>query len=134
LWNTGATTPSITVSPSVTTNYTVVYTLASCASLAGTGTVTVNPIPTVSVTSISTCPGSPATITATGTAAGGTYLWDTGATTASITVSPLVQTTYSVVYTLASCASLSGSGTVSISTNAPIDAGTDVLICNGHHH
>jgi hypothetical protein len=37
---------SITVSPSTTTEYTVVYTLNGCPSAQGKGTVTVKPIPT----------------------------------------------------------------------------------------
>jgi hypothetical protein len=67
--------------------------------------VTVKPIPTLEVTNASVC-GTVATITATGTATGGTYLWSTGATTASINVSPSTTTTeYTVVYTLNGCPS-----------------------------
>ena len=129
-WASGLTTAAITVTPSATTVYSVTYTLNGCP-ITATGTVTVNQIPTLTVTSISTCAGSPATIIATGLAAGGTYAWASGPTTASITVSPLVQTTYSVVYTLAGCPSLPAVSTVSISLNAPIYAGLDTPICLG---
>jgi len=131
LWNTGATTPSITMSPAVTTPYTVVYTLNGCSSLVGTGTITITPIPTLSVNSLSTCPVSPATMVATPSTAGGTFLWDTGATSSSITVTPGVTTTYSCVYTLAGCESLSASGTLSMGGGAPINAGVDAIVCLG---
>ncbi len=51
--------------------------------------------PTVSVASATVCAGDTVTLTATGTS-GVTYLWNTGATTQSITVSPSATTTYSV--------------------------------------
>jgi len=114
LWNTGATTQSITVSPGSTTSYSVVYTLNGCASLSVSGTVTVNPVPTVSVNNTTICSGQSATLTATPSAIGGTYLWNTGATTQSITISPGSTAAYSVVYTLNGCVSLSVSGTVSV--------------------
>jgi hypothetical protein len=52
-WSNGATTPSITVSPSSTTSYTVVVTAANgCQSNPVTGTVTVNSAPVCSIGSI----------------------------------------------------------------------------------
>jgi gliding motility-associated-like protein len=44
----GATTNEITVNPTTTTSYSVVYDLNGCQSAPATGTVTVNPLPTVS--------------------------------------------------------------------------------------
>ncbi|HMO37797.1 MAG TPA: SBBP repeat-containing protein [Saprospiraceae bacterium] len=46
------------------------------------------------------CAGGSATITATG---GSTYLWNTGATTSAITISPETTTTYSVVAAIGAC-------------------------------
>jgi hypothetical protein len=130
LWSNAATTPSITVSPGATTSYTVVYTLNGCPSLAGTGTVTVTPIPTVTVTNATVCSGIAATITATGAAAGGSYLWSNAATTPSITVTPGATTSYTVVYTLSGCSSLIGTGTVTISP-APTVTVTNATVCTG---
>jgi hypothetical protein len=48
----------------------------------------------------SICPSTSTTLTASG---GTTYLWSSGATTASITVSPTITTTYSVTVTLNGC-------------------------------
>src|ERR1035441_6727736 len=118
LWSPGAaTTASITVSPASTTTYTVTVTdgATSCAN-SGSGTVTVNPLPAVSVNSEAICAGGSATLTATTGASSPSYLWSPGgATTASITVSPASTTTYTVTVTdgTTSCAN-SGSGTVTV--------------------
>ncbi|MEY5001337.1 MAG: hypothetical protein RLZZ211_1373 [Bacteroidota bacterium] len=91
-WSNGSTvvgtSQSISVSPSSTTNYTVTVTTASgCSTTSSATTITVNPMPTATITaSASTvCAGTSTTLTA---STGGSYLWSTGATTASITVSP----------------------------------------------
>jgi hypothetical protein len=65
-WNTGATTQSITVNPSVTSTYTVTVNIGGCAATSATATVTVNPIPSVSVANVSAiCNGSSTTLIAT---------------------------------------------------------------------
>lgn len=80
-------------------------------------TVSVKPIPTVSVNSPSACSGASSTLTATPSIAGGTYLWTTGSqTTAAINVAPTTSTTYSVTYTLTGC-STSSAGTVTVTPN-----------------
>jgi large repetitive protein len=86
LWSTGATTRTITVSPSVTTTYTVTGANGACSSAAGSWTQTVSGggvTPTISGPS-SFCPGVPITLTSS-SATGNT--WSTGATTQSISVS-----------------------------------------------
>ena len=106
VWNTSATTTSITVSPTTTTTYSVTATNANMCSSATTRTVTVNPLPTPSVAVAETsgllnndgtvCAGANAVLTASG---GTSYVWNTGATTASVTVSPTSTTTYTVTAT-----------------------------------
>jgi hypothetical protein len=86
LWNTGATTPSITVT--TTGTYTVTGTNASGCTGTATINVTVNPKPDVNITgNLTTCHSlffsDPAVLTASGAT---TYLWDNGATTATINV------------------------------------------------
>ena len=106
---------SISPSPSTTTTYTVTYTLSGCTSTAVTGTVIVNPVPTVTVADQSICPGQSATLTSTPTPAGGTYLWTPGgATSSSIIVSPGSTTNYSLVYTQGGCASAPEISTVTV--------------------
>lgn len=105
-WSNGATGANITVSPTITTTYSVTAT-----SLCGTGnasvTVTVNPLPTpaIAVTENSAgtandgvlCRGSSATLTASG---GTGYSWNTSATTAAINVTPSPgATTYTATVT-----------------------------------
>ncbi|OFY86386.1 MAG: hypothetical protein A3F72_11340 [Bacteroidetes bacterium RIFCSPLOWO2_12_FULL_35_15] len=76
-------------------------------------TITVNPIPTISVTGGTTiCFGNSASLISTGAT---TYLWNTGATTSNIVVSPTTSTTYTVTGTTNGC---SNSNTVSVIVNA----------------
>ena len=116
LWTQGGeTTSSISTSPASSTNYNVVYTLAGCPSAPATGAVTVNPIPTVSVNSITICQGDVDSLTATPNIPGGTYLWAQGGqTNSTIAVNPQSNSNYSVVYTLNGCVSTSAQGTVAV--------------------
>jgi hypothetical protein len=135
LWTPGgATTASITVSPSATTTYTVTVTdgTTGCAN-SGSGTVTVNPPPAVSVNSAGICAGGSETLTATTGASSPSYLWAPGgATTASITASPSATTTYTVTVTdgTTGCAN-SGSGTVTVNPVPTASAGDDQTVCSG---
>jgi gliding motility-associated-like protein len=128
---TSLTTSTISVTPSATTPYTVTYTLNGCQNT-GTGTVTVNPIPTVTVNSQAICAGDPpATLTATPSPTGGTYLWNPSSTTAStISMSPTSTTPYTVTYTLNGC-SATGSGTITVNPLPVIDAGGSRSVCIG---
>src|ERR1019366_7249809 len=99
LWNTGATTAGIAVTPASTTNYTVTGTTTGC-STAKTATVTVNPLPIVTVNASTVCNGTSATLTASGAT---TYLWNTGATAAGITVTPASTTNYMVTGITTGC-------------------------------
>jgi len=132
LWSPGGrTTASITVSPSSTTTYTVTVTdgTTGCAN-SGSGTVTVKPLPTVSVNSATVCAGGSATLTATNSASSPSYLWSPGgATTASITVSPTSTTVYSVTVTdgATGCAN-NGSGTVTVNPLPTITLGASSIL------
>lgn len=99
LWNTSATTSSISVSPSSNTNYTVTGTTNGCSSTKVV-TVTINSTPTVAVTHATVCAGSPAVLSASGA---GNYSWSNSATTGSISVSPSSTTSYTVTGFNGSC-------------------------------
>jgi hypothetical protein len=102
-WNTGATTASVAVSPSVNTTYTASGT--STLGCVGSNTFLVNAaaIPTVAVAGASAvCLGSAISLTASGAT---TYTWNTGATTSSIAPSPITNTTYTVTGANGSCTS-----------------------------
>lgn len=97
LWSTGETTSAITVQPSVTTAYWVIGTDANGCTDSDTVIVNVHPLPVVDAgEDQSICEGQQAQLAATGASA---YLWSTGETTSSITVSPLSTTTYYVTGT-----------------------------------
>ena len=125
LWNTGATTTSISVTPSVTTNYTVTGTTSGCTNTK-TISVTVNANPTVAVSNATVCNGTAANLTASGATS---YSWNTGATTTSISVTPTVTTNYTVIGTTSGC---TNTKTVSVTVRAtPTVAVTNATICAG---
>jgi gliding motility-associated-like protein len=127
--NNSSTTNSITISPTATTIYAVTYSLNGCNSQSASGTVTVNAIPTVVVNSPSICEGQSATLTATPSVAGGTYLWaPNGQTTNSITVTPASTSSYSVVYSLNGCQSASVTSTVTINPIPTVTFVADQLV------
>lgn len=131
LWNIGGTNQTNTQSPSVSTNYSVVYTLGGCASIADTGRITVNPIPTVTFDSPVTCPGVSTTLTATPSILGGTFAWTNGATGASINVAPLTTTSYTLIYTsVDGCPSILSTGTVTVNPKPSLTVNSP-SICPG---
>lgn len=117
--------------PLVTTVYTVTYTAALC-SVSGSATITVLPLPGVTVApDTSVCHGSAVQLTATPNRAGGTFSWAPGGYTApSITVLPFVTTTYTVTYVINSCGAASDSATVTV-LPIPTLTTTDTAFCAG---
>jgi gliding motility-associated-like protein len=129
-----ASTQSVTVAPTVSTTYSVYYTLNGCPSNTANHLVTVYQTPTVTVNNVGICTGAQATLTATPSSAGGTYSWNTSpniSTTQSITVQPLSTSTYTVVYTSTNnCPSLPASGTITV-TDIPSVQLDDIFVCDG---
>lgn len=125
-WSTGSTNTSINVSPTSTTNYTVSSIAASCSNTA-VYTVSVTPPPTLTVSGTPYCAGQTTTITAIGA---NSYIWSTGSTTNSTVVSPVGNTTYTVVgSSIPSCTS-SVVFTPSLITTAPQITNTSpVMFC-----
>ncbi len=132
LWSPGGeTTSTISVSPASSTSYSVIYTLNGCESSPQTSSVTVNPIPAVSVNNVTVCPGETGTITATPSQSGGTYLWSPGSeTTPSINVSPTSSSSYSIVYTLNGCESSPQTSSVTVNPS-PIVSVNNLTLCQG---
>lgn len=99
-WNTGNTTASIVVSPTITSSYTVVVSNGACSDTAITTVTIVSFIAATAGPNNTICAGQSASLSATG---GGNYAWSNGATTASIIVSPVTSANYSVLVTSGSC-------------------------------
>jgi len=131
-WMPGSLTGSaVTVTPAITTSYTVTGTSGTCTSTTVI-TVTVNPTPTVSSTAGANpiCAGATTTVTATGAS---TYVWNPGNFGgSSISVTPAVTTTYTVVGTAANGCTASSQLTVTVNPlpTVAISPSTSVL-CAG---
>jgi len=111
-----------------TINYTYTNPLSGCSNSA-TQTITVLPLPIGSAGPDQTiCLGTTASLVANG---GSSYLWSTGATSASINVNPLVTTSYTVRIFNASGCSLLDTVVVNIFNDPSLQAGNDVSICLG---
>jgi len=105
LWNTGATTSSLVISTSG--NYFCIVSNANCSDTTAMTVVTVNPLPSATVTAsgpLTFCAGDQVTLTA---PAGLSYAWNTGATSQQITAT--TSGTYSVTVTDANGCSASSS-------------------------
>lgn len=98
LWSTGATGAAQTESPASTTTYTIIGMNGACRDTAAL-TITVNPLPVLTLTSTasSICQGNSTTLTASGAA---TYTWMPGNLSGStVIVSPSATTTYTLTGT-----------------------------------
>ncbi len=95
-WSNGGNTPSIMVSPTTNTTYTVTITDTNGCNATASFAVVVNPLPNIAIAGSDVCPGATATLTASG---GATYVWSTNETTSSIAVTPATATTYTVTGT-----------------------------------
>lgn len=128
-WNTGSTSSSITVSPSVTTVYTVSSNSGGCVG-AAQHTITTSPSPTITVSgSTLVCNSSTNVLSASGA---NTYSWNTGATTASITITPSVNTTYTVTGVGSNGCSTKKTTLVTVSPIPNINIAGPGTICSGN--
>ncbi len=114
LWSNSSTSSSITVNPSSTTTYSLTVTSGGCnADTTFTVAVKASPKITFTVPNDSICTGDSANITISG---GGTYLWSTGSTNASIYVKPAATSTYTAIVTKNGCTK---DTTITIIVNSP---------------
>jgi gliding motility-associated-like protein len=129
-WSTLETTNPITVSPLITTTYTVTGTDGTCSNTA-TFQVVVNIVPVASISgSASVCAGETTTLSATGGAGIYTYDWSTAEVTSDIDVSPATNTTYYVTVSAGTCSD-SASHTVAVTPLPVIGIAGTGAICNG---
>ena len=119
-WSTSATSNSITVSPTGNTSYTVSGKNTNGCVASAVKSITVAALPVLNVSSSQTliCVGQQAVLSATGA---NTYSWSTAETTSSISVSPAIPTTYTVIGTNTSGCSKSVSIVQNVSTCTGIE-------------
>ncbi|PBQ30700.1 hypothetical protein CNR22_02565 [Sphingobacteriaceae bacterium] len=130
-WSTGATSPSIVVTPTVATNYYVTYASSPCGSgVSANIPVIISQNPTLSISSAnaSVCAGVSATLLASGATS---YSWSNGMSGASINPTPSVSTTYSVIGSNAAGCSSSGTVTVNVLAAPTISINGASQICAG---
>ncbi|WP_225036350.1 Ig-like domain-containing protein [Winogradskyella sp. SM1960] len=131
-WSTGETTASITVNPSETTTYTVTVYDDFGNSDSDSVTVTVNALPSISVSEdITIVEGESTSLSVNGAE---TYLWSTGDTSSSITVSPTQTTTYNVIGITNSCSSELVEVTVTVEALFQARAGNDERVCDNESY
>ena len=99
-WSGGLFGVSPSACPSSLTTYTVTITDSQGCIATNSSTITVNPIPIVTVNSPTICTGGIATLTGGGAT---TYLWSTGATVNPLILSPATSMNYTVTGTALGC-------------------------------
>jgi hypothetical protein len=91
IWSNGATSQSISVSPNLTTNYSVTVYSNNCSSTDNVTVSVVEPVYASAGENVEICLGESTTLSASG---GLEYLWNTGETTQSIDVTPEDEITF----------------------------------------
>jgi len=127
-WSSGQNTPTVTLSPSVTTIYTLTGSSTPNCNSTGTVAVTVTLTPNLAVSNITTCPGTAATLAASGASS---YSWSTGSSSATIVDTPTINTSYTVTGFNGVCSS---SNVVSVAIGASLSIYANAqqsLICSG---
>ncbi|GAB4132954.1 MAG: hypothetical protein Fur0041_04760 [Bacteroidia bacterium] len=127
-WSTGGTNQTEVVTPTTTSSYTVTGTDANGCSDVATVTVTVNPLPALTVASTAICTGDTAILVASGA---NSYVWSSGSTDDTAMVAPATATTYSVTGTDANGCVDSTTVTVNVNALPLVDLGTDTAQCGG---
>lgn len=125
-WNTGANTSSISITPTVTTSYTVTGTVdATGCTNTVVKTIIVNALPTITVNNGSICEGNSFTMTPSGAS---TYTVSSGATV----VTPTTNTSYTVTGTDVNGCINNAVTSVTVNSNPTITAVTNYsLMCVG---
>jgi len=120
-------------SPANTTIYTVTVVDNHGCSKSASVPFTVNALPSPNINSgtgtFTICNGGNISLTA--TPAGQTYLWNTGSTSSSITISPSSNTIYYLTLTDANGCSNSTNQLVTVNPVPTANAGSDTLMCSG---
>ncbi len=131
LWDSGITTASIAVNPTITTSYSVSNTSSGLCSNIAVVTISVLPTPSISFNSNGTiCQGSNSSVSLTVNGAN-SYAWENEPTLSTLTgsvviASPITNTNYTVVGTSGSC---SNTAVISVTIN-PMPSITSIFVTN----
>jgi gliding motility-associated-like protein len=106
IWSNGSTSSFQSLSPTLTTNYILVYTVNGCSSVPANATITVLPVPNITVSNQTNCAGNSVTLIANATPSG-TFYWGPNSAQGSSTNSftPQQDTTLQVYNVLNGCSS-----------------------------
>jgi len=130
LWlSNSSTQASLSISPNTTTSYSVIYNLAGCADTA-TAQIFVNPVPSIQVQNGTICEGQTGSLSVSANMPNGQFLWSTGSTNDTITLSPLSTISETVTYTLNGCTSSAATATLTVNV-VPQLAINNQTICAG---
>ncbi|PBQ34589.1 hypothetical protein CNR22_23370 [Sphingobacteriaceae bacterium] len=132
LWSTSATSSAISVSPGLTSSYTVIGTSVEGCTSTAVKTVTVSLTPSLSIaaTQATLCSGNTSDLSVTGAVV---YLWNTTSTSSVISVSPLTNTTYTVVGVSAEGCTNTAVVTLTVYLTPTVTiAGGGIFICSGN--
>jgi len=129
-WSTSASTSSIIVNPTISTDYTLTYSFGGFCPTIATSTVTVSPSPVLSFSNATICRGNTGQITASASTTGGSYVWSNGTNGATLTASPTSTTNYTVTYNNGICNPVIGTGTIVVNNTASVSL-SSTTICQG---
>lgn len=120
----------ITVTPSVTTTYTACTSVPGCSPTCAAVTVSVMPVPQMTITpsSFSVCAGTPTTISVSGASS---YTWSTGDTGPSVVVTPTASTVYTVSGSVYSCPTLTATASAYVYPALTVTTAPHVSNCPG---
>jgi hypothetical protein len=130
-WNTGPTTTTISVSPTVTTNYTVTGTATTGCKNTSVKTVTVIANPTITITNPTPtiCAGTAVLLTGNGATS---YTWNTGPTTSTLLVSPIVSANYTITGRTNGCSKTATTSITAKPNPTVVISPTTPTICAGN--
>lgn len=127
LWNTSATTQSITPTVNASTQYTVQVDVTGCPTMYDTIDIQVSNPPVNAGPDVTVCSGSPVTLTGSGAVS---YSWNNSVTD-GVAFTPASTMNYVVTGTDTIGCTATDTLTVTVNSLPAVNAGTDVAVCEG---
>jgi len=129
-WNNGATSSSISISPTSNTTYSLIGTSPGGCSALAVATITLNNLPNASISGNNTiCAGGNSTLTASG---GNSYMWSNGNSTNILSITPSANGTYSVIVTDNNGCTNTAMSYITVNPLPSVLISGNTTICNGY--